>query len=93
MKDLSNLVALKLDKTNLEKDTLELNGKKYTVIVERDQDYVTFPDGSRTLETVIDLQIKENDEMVYENCSARGYVFYENTENQQLANQLLEMIL
>ena len=93
MKDLSNLVALKLDKTNLEKDTLELNGKEYTVIVERDQDYVTFPDGSRTLETVIDLQIKENDEMVYENCSARGYVFYENTENQQLANQLLEMIL
>ena len=27
MKDLSNLVALKLDKTNLEKDTLALNGK------------------------------------------------------------------
>jgi hypothetical protein len=64
MKDLSNLVALKLDKTNLEKDTLALNGKKYTVIVEKDQDYVTFPDDSRTLETVIDLQIKENDEII-----------------------------
>lgn len=93
MKDLSNLVALKLDKTNLEKDTLALNGKKYTVIVERDQDYVTFPDNSRTLETVIDLQIKENNEIIYENCSARGYVFYEYTKNQELTNQLLEMML
>lgn len=93
MKDLSNLVALKLDKTNLEKDTLVLNGKKYTVIVERDQDYVTFPDDSRTLETVIDLQIKENDEIIYGNCSARGYVFYENIKNQELTNQLLEMML
>lgn len=82
MKDLSNLVALKLDKTNLEKDTLALNGKKYTV-----------PDDSRTLETVIDLQIKENDEIIYENCSARGYVFYEDIKNQELANQLLEMML
>lgn len=93
MKDLSNLVALKLDKTNLEKDTLALNGKKYTVIVERDQDYVTFPDDSRTLETVIDLQIKENDEIIYENCSARGYVLYEDIKNQELTNQLLEMML
>lgn len=93
MKDLSNLVALKLDKTNLEKDTLALNGKEYTVIVERDQDYVTFPDDSRTLETVIDLQIKENDEIIYENCSARGYVFYEDIKNQELTNQLLEMML
>lgn len=93
MKDLSNLVALKLDKTNLEKDTLALNGKKYTVIVERDQDYVTFPDDSRTLETVIDLQIKENDKIIYENCSARGYVFHEDIKNQELTNQLLEMML
>lgn len=93
MKDLSNLVALKLDKTNLEKDTLALNGKKYTVIVERDQDYVTFPDDSRTLETVIDLQIKENNEIIYENCSTRGYVFYEDIKNQELTNQLLEMML
>ena len=93
MKDLSNLIALKLDKTNLEKDKLVLNGKKYTVIVERDQDYVTFPDDSRTLETVIDLQIKENDEIIYENCSTRGYVFYEDIKNQELTNQLLEMML
>lgn len=66
---------------------------KYIITTEmNNRETVTFPDGSEELADIIDLKIEKDGKVIYENASAKGYVFYENIIDEKEAEEIRNLL-
>lgn len=66
---------------------------KYIITTEmNNKETVTFPDGSEELTDIIDLTIEKDGKIIYENASAKGYVFYENIIDEKETEEIRNLL-
>lgn len=66
---------------------------KYIITTEmNNKETVTFPDGSEELTDIIDLTIEKDGKIIYENASAKGYVFYKNIIDEKETEEIRNLL-